>query len=87
MTTATDFRDQILSKASEDDDFRTRLMDDPVAAIGDELNLTMPEGLSVQVHADGPNVVNLVLPPKMELDAGALDSVAAGQYNNLDAGW
>ncbi len=82
MTTANEFRDRILTKASEDDDFRTRLLDDPAGAIGDELNVTMPEELTVQVHSDGPNVVNLVLPPKMELDVSQLENVAGG--NQVD---
>ncbi len=89
MSTSNEFRDRILSKAAEDEEFRTQLMSDPAAALGAELNVNLPENLAIQVHEDGPNVVNLVLPPKVKLDESALDS-AAGGYNpdeNPDWAW
>ncbi len=91
MSRENEFRDKILAKASEDDEFRTELIDDPVGAIGKELSFDLPEGLNVQVHADGPNVVNLVLPPKVQLDSSELEGVSGGTiqdpYGDDWVGW
>ncbi len=78
MTTSNDFREQILAKAAEDADFRSSLLDDPSAAIGSELNFDFPSSLSIQVHEDGPNTVNLVLPPKVELPESELGQIVGG---------
>ncbi len=78
MTTPTEFRNQILSKAAEDGEFRGSLLSDPAAAISSELGISIPDGLNIQVHEDGQNVVNLVLPPKRELAKEELEQVAGG---------
>ncbi len=78
MTTENKYHNQILSKASEDDDFRTSLLEDPAAAVSTELGIEMPDGLTINVHEDSQNVVNLVLPPKTELSADELDRTIGG---------
>ncbi len=84
MTTGKEYHDQILAKASEDDDFRASLLEDPVAAVSSELNVDLPDELTINVHEDGQNVVNLVLPPKKRLAEDELAQVAGGQL--LDDG-
>ncbi len=78
MTASSEYQNQILKKASENDEFRSQLMSDPSKTIGSELNIEMPESLTIQVHEDGPNVVNLVLPPKVELGDAEMQEIAAG---------
>ncbi len=78
MTAAKDYQNQILAKASEDDEFRANLLNDPAATVAAELNVNLPEGLDIQVHEDDQNVVNLVLPPKMKLGDSELDRVSGG---------
>ena len=44
MTTATELKSRILSKAAEDGDFRARLIADPKAAIASEIGTPIPDG-------------------------------------------
>ena len=41
---------KILDKASEDADFRARLLSDPKGAIGQELGVSIPESMSIDEH-------------------------------------
>ena len=67
MTTATELKTKILSKAAEDGDFRARLLADPNATISSELGTTIPEGFHVAVHEDSGTTAHLVLPPSPAL--------------------
>ncbi len=87
MTTTNEFRNQILTKASEDDDFRSQLLSDPRATIGSELNVDIPENMTLNVVEDSATTVNLVLPPKVQLDEAGLESVSAGGGPEIDFGW
>ena len=78
MTTATELKTQLLSKAAEDSDFRTRLIADPRAAISAETGVTIPEGFDVAVHEDSATTAHLVLPPSPELTEADLAMAAGG---------
>ena len=78
MTTATELKTQILTKAAADGDFRTRLLTDPRAAISAETGVTVPEGFNVVVHEDSATTAHLVLPPSPELTEVELEMVAGG---------
>ena len=78
MTTATELKTKILSKAAEDGDFRTQLIADPRAAISAETGVTIPEGFDVAVHEDSATTAHLVLPPSPELTEVELEMVAGG---------
>ena len=56
-------RRRIVGKAVEDEAFRARLLADPKAVIEEELGLTLPPGLAVEVHEEGADTAHLVLPP------------------------
>ena len=81
MTTASELRTRILSKADEDGDFRARLIADPKAAIAAETGTTLPEGFSVMVHEDSATTAHLVLPPSPRLTEAELETVAGGVSN------
>ncbi len=83
MATSNEYQNQILARAAEDDDFRNQLMDNASAAIASELNVEVPSELTINVHEDGRNVVNLVLPPKVELDQSQMDSIAGGTDDTI----
>ena len=51
MTTATELKTRILTRAAEDGEFRTRLLTDPRVAISAETGVTIPTGFNVVVHA------------------------------------
>ena len=73
MTTATEMRDRILSKAAADDDFRVRLIADPNAAISAEIGQTIPDGFDLVVHEDSATTAHLVLPPSPALTEAELE--------------
>ena len=62
MTTATEMKDRILSRAAEDGEFRASLIADPKAAISAETGKTIPDGFDVAVHEDSATTAHLVLP-------------------------
>ena len=78
MTTATELKTKILTKAAEDGEFRTRLLTDPKATISTELGMTIPEGFDVAVHEDSATTAHLVLPPSPKLTETELEKVAGG---------
>ena len=80
MTTATELKTKILTKAAEDGDFRTRLLTDPRAAISAETGVTIPEGFDIAVHEDSATTAHLVLPPSPALTEAELEKVAGGDH-------
>ena len=83
MTTATEIRDRILSKAEEDSEFRARLIADPRAAISAEVGTAIPDGFDVVVHEESPTAAHLVLPPSPALTEAELATVAGGHHGWL----
>ena len=80
MTTATELKTKILTKAAEDGEFRTRLIADPRAAISAETGVTIAEGFNVVVHEDSGTTAHLVLPPSPALTEADLEMVAGGHH-------
>ena len=78
MTTATEMREQILSKAEDDSDFRARLVEDPRAAIAAEIGADIPDEFAVSVHEDSATTAHIVLPPSPALTEAELEMVAGG---------
>ena len=78
MTTATEMRDRILTKADEDSGFRARLIADPKAAISTELGTAIPDGFDVVVHEDSATAAHLVLPPSPKLTEADLEKATGG---------
>ncbi len=83
MTTATEMKEQILNRASEDGEFRARLIADPKAAIASEVGATIPEGFDVAVHEDSATTFHLVLPPSPQLTEAEMEAVAGGHHTGL----
>ncbi len=78
MTTATEMKERILSKATEDGDFRAHLIADPKAAISAEIGQTIPDGFDVMVHEESAATAHLVLPPSPTLTEAELAQVSGG---------
>ena len=79
MTTATELKDRILSKAAEDGEFRALLIADPKAAISAATGQTIPDGFDVAVHEDSATAAHLVLPASPKLTEAELAQVSGGQ--------
>ena len=78
METPNEMRAKIVGKATEDADFRARLLSDPKGAIRQELDVTIPASLSVEVHEESGTAAHLILPPDSKLSDGDLQAVAGG---------
>ena len=78
MKTADEMRAHILGKATEDETFRSKLLSDPRTSIEDELGVTIPEGVTVQVHENTAQTVHLVLPPATKLSDTELRAASGG---------
>ena len=50
METLSEMRAKIAGKASRDEDFRARLLEDPKGAVEQELGVSIPASLSIEVH-------------------------------------
>ena len=87
MTTATEMKERILSRAAEDGGFRARLIADPKAAISSETGTTIPDDFDVVVHEDSANAVHLVLPPSSELTDAELEMATGGWLGYGSGTW
>ena len=78
MTTATEMKAKLLTKAAEDGEFRAHLLADPKAAISSETGVTVPEGFHVAVHEDSRTTAHLVLPSSPDLSEIELKQAVGG---------
>ena len=77
MQTAHEMRTRIIDKAVNDPDYRAKLLDDPNAAVGEELGVPIPDSLTIHVHEEGAADAHLVLPPSSHLSESDLGTAAA----------
>ena len=78
MTTSTQLKDRILSKAATDIEFRARLIADPKAAISAETGQTIPDGFDVVVLEDSETTAHVVLPTSPRLTEADLAKATGG---------
>lgn len=81
MKTPNELREEIVGKAAKDSDFRALLLADPKGALKQELGVTIPESLSVEVHEESNTTTHLVLPPDSRLNEDELQGVVGGALN------
>ena len=85
MQSPNEMRAKIVGKATEDEEFRARLLSDPRGALGQELGIAIPASMSIEVHEEGDTTAHLVLPPDSRLSEGDLQAVAGGLGISADA--
>jgi Nitrile hydratase, alpha chain len=74
----------LVQRSLQDEDFRRRLLDDPKAAVEQELGKRLPEGVQVRVVEETAETIYLVLPSASPVGEGGelsdreLDAVAGG---------
>ena len=75
----------LVQRTMEDEEFRQRLLDDPKAAVEQELGTQLPEGVEVRVVEESAQSIYLVLPSASplggevgELSDQDLEAVAGG---------
>jgi hypothetical protein len=75
----------IVQRSLQDEDFRRRLLDDPKAAVEQELGKRLPEGVQVRVVEETAETIYLVLPGASPVGEGGelsdeeLQSAAGGR--------
>ena len=80
IQTSIEMQNRLVEKATEDEDFRTRLLEDANAAIKNEYGIDVPDFIKIQVHESDSSVLHLALPPdsNVELDEERMEAIAAG---------
>ncbi len=78
MNSAIELSSRLMERAGVDENFRSKLLADPRAAIYDELGLEVPEDVTINVHENDPQTVHLAL-PATELAEEQLEAIAAGR--------
>ena len=79
MKSLSEVRMYLVDKATEDADFRARLLNDPKGTIEEDLSVSIPASLSVEVHEDNGTAAHLVLPPTSRLSEEDLQMVSGGR--------
>ena len=90
MDTPSEMRSKIVARATDDPDFRTRLLTDPKGAVAEELDVSIPEGMCIQVHEESASSSHLVLPPAVSLSESDLQAATGGidhYYPGHPANW
>ena len=82
-TTMNEMKTQIMKRATEDGDFRAKLLADPKPVISAELGVSIPEPFTIQVHEDDATSAHVVLPMSDHLTDEELAEIAAG----VDVDW
>jgi hypothetical protein len=81
---------RLIEKSLEDEDFRQRLLEDPRAAIEQELGVRLPEEVGVVAVEETADTIYLVLPSKspakqeVALSDRELEAVAGGHGETAD---
>ena len=78
VTTHDELHSSVLAKASDCEEFRAALIDDPRTALKDNFGVQIPDSLNVQVHEDSAEHVHLVLPDDGRLNEDELASLSGG---------
>ena len=76
--TQAEMQSKLIAKAQTEPEFRSQLMADPKAAIGEVIGAEISEAITIEVHEDSATAFHLVLPPSGELTEDELDAVFAG---------
>lgn len=76
--TLGEMRDSLIEKATADEEFRSRLIADPKAAVKEEFGFDLPSNFNVEVHEERLGTAHLVLPPADVLDETELNQVSGG---------
>ena len=78
METPNEMRTKIVDKATGDAEFRARLIGDPRGTLRQELGVSIPASMSIEVHEESKETAHLVLPPDSKLGESDLQAVTGG---------
>ncbi len=75
----------LLVRAMKDEAWRQELLTNPKTPIERELGITLPQGVTIQVHEDTPTTIHLVLPPRQLRAVEVSDADLAQAASNDNA--
>lgn len=73
MTNLSNSYEALLERVWSDEDFKNRFIADPKPILA-EVGSQVPDSVKIEVHEDGPNLRNYVLPRKEQLERYNLES-------------
>ena len=82
--TLGDMQSRILARATQDEEFRANLIENPRAVISEELGVQIPETFDFQIHENTATTGHLVLPPSDSLTEAELEMVVGGGGSGTD---
>lgn len=68
----------LVEKSALDAEFRQELLADPKSTISKELDITIPDSMTIQVHESDMQTVHLALPPDPNITEEQLEAISAG---------
>ena len=78
MRTGDEMQQHIVEKAALDEAFREALLSDPRDTISQELGITIPESMNIEIHESDMQTVHLALPPAPNMSEEQLEAISAG---------
>ena len=81
MKNEQEIRNTLIAKASEDAEFRARLLENPHAAVKAGVGITIPASISLSVHEESPTSLHLVVPATGKLSKPEMEAVAGGHFH------
>lgn len=78
MRTGDEMQQHIVEKSAVDEEFRKALLADPRNTISQELGITIPGSMNIEVHQSDMQTVHLALPPAPNMTEEQLEAISAG---------
>ncbi len=78
MRTGDEMQQHIVEKSALDEEFRKALLADPRNTISQELGITIPGSMNIEVHESDMQTVHLALPPAPNMTEEQLEAISAG---------
>ena len=82
VSTISEMKAHIMARATEDGEFRAKLLAGPKPVISAELGVAIPEHFTIQVHEDSAATAHMVLPLSDQLTDEDLAQVAGGSWQD-----
>ena len=78
-----DLEDKLVARAWADEDFRARLKADPHAAVAEEIGITVPQAIEIEVLEETPEKGYLVIPVnRVAISEEQLETASGGSRCN-----
>ena len=87
MLVESEMRAHVAMKATDDSEFRARLMADPKGTVEQECGITFPDDYKFHVREETATDTYMVLPQGSQLTTQELQTVAGGSWCGNNSGY